>query len=109
MKLDPIRARLELDGYDSETIDKFFTWHLKRIPMWKAYQRKALELLKAGHQRIGSKSIFEKLREDPQMAKIGEFKADNTYTGMWARCLTYKYPVFRSHIEFKTIREKEAA
>lgn len=106
MKHDPVRARLKLDGYTDEKIDAFFRWHDKHISMWKAFQKKAFELLNQGKERIGSKSLFEKLREDPTIGKIDEFKADNTFTAMWARCLTYKYPVFRSKILFKAVGTK---
>ena len=111
LELAQIEARLKLDGYEQEKIDKFFVWHGKRKQLWRAYQIKAIELYNMGRSRISSKAIFEKLREDPAMARIGQFRANNTFTSMWARVLTYKFPKFIGKIEFKPVGRniKEAA
>lgn len=90
-------------GFDDMKIIQFFAWHIKHLDLWKKFQAKAKELTKSGADWVGSKSIFEKLRDDAELRKIDDFKANNTYTSMWARLLVAKEPSLQEKFEFRAV------
>lgn len=108
-KLEPYRNYLIREGFKPFTVDLFLAYHLKNEALWKLYQRKALELIQLGAERLSSKGIFERLREDVSLGKIGEFKAPNEFTPLYARIFVFKFPQYKNLFEFKSVGQKVAA
>lgn len=108
-KLEPYRNFLITEGYSSIMVDIFLGYHIKNKALWEAYKTKAFELIQVGASRLSSKGIFEKLREDADLKKIGEFKAPNEFTPRYARIFVFRYPQHKDLFEFKEIKQRLAA
>ncbi len=108
-KLEPYRNFLIAEGYNSIVVDVFLVYHMSNKSLWELYESKAFELIKLGAKRLSSKGIFEKLREDADLKKIGQFKAPNEFTPFYARIFVFKYPQCRGLFEFKNVGERMAA
>lgn len=79
-------------GMSESSAACFIDYHDKHRFIWQAFEQEALRLIENGARRLGSKAIFEKLRQDPSIQKIGEFKVHNSYTPHYARIFCIKYP-----------------
>lgn len=63
-----------------------FQEYLEKNPsIYKAFVHYAFELISIGHNRIGSRAIFERIRWESMIQKNDEFKVNNNYTADFAR------------------------
>jgi hypothetical protein len=77
-----------------------FEQYQERNPrIYKEFKHYVFELIKAGEKKIGSKSIFERIRWESKIKKIGEFKINNNYTADYARKFEQDYPHFAGIFE----------
>lgn len=73
-------------------------------PMFKKF---AFQLLEAGHKRIGSKMIFEKIRYETMLEQKGEFKINNSYSADMARKFESDYPIYKGVFEKRIMTKKD--
>lgn len=84
-----------------EKTESRFTEFLRAHPeIYQAYCRLALDKIRAGAKRIGSKAIWEVLRWNTPLREDGsEFKLNNNLTPFFARKFQKDYPQYADRIE----------
>jgi len=99
-------------GTDAHTKQLFVEYHKANPEVWKYFLQFAREIRASGRKHYGAKSIMERVRFDCDIKNPNaEFKINNNFTALYARCLALKYPQeFGNFFEFRTLHGlKEAA
>lgn len=98
-------------GVPKETIKAFNAYHAGHPEIWIAFERKALEAIRAGETRIGAKWIFEVLRWEGRIEKRNDtWAVNNNWASYYARGFIEKHPEHADKFELReTTGVKEAA
>lgn len=87
---------------------RFAEFHRANPHVYAEFERRALQLHRAGARRIGAKAIAERIRWDINIRTLGdEYKINNSYTALYARLLIHHHPELADVIELR--RRKGAA
>ena len=98
---------MQTDLFDTRLQRKFEEYHRENPHVYKLFQKYALEILGAGHERFSAKAIFERIRWHIAMETTGDtYKLNNNYTAFYARKLMDDQPMFKGFFE---TREQKAA
>lgn len=79
--------------------ETFESYQARNPKIYEEFVKYANELIEAGEKKIGSKSIFERIRWESKIKKIGEFKINNNYSADYARKFEQDYPHFAGIFE----------
>lgn len=94
---DPI-----FNDIDPAVLNRFIDYDKKNPEIYKWFKWYAYRLFEQGKKHIRSKRIFEDLRDEPALSSEGRFfKADNRYTGCYARKLILEDPKFKDLFELR--------
>jgi hypothetical protein len=97
--------------------DKFKAFHAANPHVYTLFARFAYELIKAGHEKLSSKLIIERIRWEAMtstrhtpgsgwhVARGKPFLIDNRYTPWYARKLCEDFPKLEKRFEFRAIRK----
>lgn len=88
-------------GVDSQTVEKFFSWHKQNLDVWNCFERVALDLIEEGFKSYGAKAIMEVVRYKLRKNIKGELKCNNNYTSYYARIFALKHPTHDKFFEFR--------
>lgn len=103
------RQGLLSHGVDSDTADLFLAWLRQHPKVWKEFEEKALNLIRAGLSRYGAKALFEVIRYENTVQKCCEFKVNNNYASYLARLFAVKYPAHKDFFEYRRTEGLKAA
>jgi hypothetical protein len=79
---------------------RFARFHRDNPEMLAEFERRALELHRAGAERIGVKALAEVIRYHSTVAGMGEdYKVDNSLISLVARWLIWRNPELADAIE----------
>lgn len=88
---------------------RFAEFHAANPHVYAEFERRALQLYRAGAQRIGAKAIAERIRWDVHVRTLGdEYKLNNSFVSLYARLLIHRHPELADVIETRQ-RKEEAA
>lgn len=104
MTREEVMLEFSRQGVDSRTAEKFLNWLRRNPEVWRAFQIKALQAIKRGFKRFGSKAIFEAARFDAQIQRRETFKVNNNYSAYCARLFELKYPQHKNFFEKRETR-----
>ncbi len=88
-------------------MQKFIEYHRANPEVYDAFKTFALQLIQAGHTRIGSKMIAERIRFESKISKVGKYKVNNNYTADLARLFEIEFPEHEGVFEKRTCRSRE--
>ncbi|HEX7050099.1 MAG TPA: hypothetical protein VF188_07870, partial [Longimicrobiales bacterium] len=72
---------------------RFAEFHRNNPHVYREFERRAMELYRAGATKIGVKAIAERIRWDVRIRTLGdEFKINNTYVSLYSRLLLHRHP-----------------
>jgi len=79
-----------------QTIDqRFAAFHYQNPQVFRLFERYTLDLIAAGAERGGAKSVIERIRWDVAVSTWGEkWKVNNDYTACYARLFHMTYPEY---------------
>lgn len=87
---------------------RFAEFHRQNPHVYAEFERRAMELYRAGARRIGVKAIAERIRWDVHVRVLTEdYKINNSLVALYARLLVHRRPELTEVIELR--RRKEAA
>lgn len=87
---------------------RFAEFHRANPHVYAEFERRALQLHRAGARRIGAKAIAERIRWDIYIRTLSDdYKINNSYVSLYARLLIHRHPQLADVIELR--RRKEAA
>lgn len=87
---------------------RFAEFHAANPHVYAEFERRALQLYRAGARRIGAKAIAERIRWDVHVRTLGnEYKLNNSFVSLYARLLIHRHPELADVIELR--QRKEAA
>lgn len=98
------RTALIQSRIDEKTVDAFLSYHAERPEIWAEFERKALELIAAGHRIWGAKSIMEEIRREQRIQRGDGYKISNSFTAYYARVFALKHPQHKDFFMFKVIK-----
>lgn len=88
---------------------RFAEFHAANPHVFAEFERRALQLARAGARRIGAKAIAERIRWDIHIRTLGdEYKLNNSFVALYARLLIHHHPQLADVIETRQ-RRGEAA
>ena len=70
----------------------FAQYHNKNPQIYEEFKRFTFELISAGHRRLGSKQIIERIRWETMITTDGVFKVNNNYTVDYAYLFEHDFP-----------------
>jgi hypothetical protein len=70
----------------------FAQYHNKNPQIYEEFKRFTFELISAGHRRLGSKQIIERIRWETMITTDGIYKVNNNYTVDYAYLFEHDYP-----------------
>jgi hypothetical protein len=70
----------------------FAQYHAKNPQIYEEFKRFTFELISAGHRRLGSKQIIERIRWESMITTDGIYKVNNNYTVDYAYLFEHDYP-----------------
>jgi hypothetical protein len=79
--------------------ETFEEYQQRNPKIYKEFKHYAFELIEAGENKIGSKAIFERIRWQSKIDRIGEFKINNNFTADYARKFEQDFPHFAGIFE----------
>lgn len=87
---------------------RFAEFHRQNPHVYAEFERRAMELYRAGARRIGVKAIAERIRWDVHVRVLStDYKIDNSLVSLYARLLIHRHPELAEVIELR--QRKEAA
>jgi len=98
------REALLKEGVPKSTVAKFVAYHSANPHIWQEFEKRALNAIHSGENRLFAKAIMEDIRRDPKVNKQGEYKVSNSMTAYYARSFIIKYPHHRNKFVLKTIK-----
>lgn len=92
----------------SDTREQFLQFHAQYPIVYSLFKRFALRLLKAGHKKIGSKMIIERIRWEVTTNSIDEegFKINNNYTPHYSRLFMKDHPQYGDCFYTKNLKNQ---
>lgn len=110
MKGEQLVQSMRSMGVGVKRIQEFVSAHAKQPDLWKAFEEAMmLELLeadKSGRRYISVKSAWERMRKILERGDK-KYAANNNLHSLYARAFVAKYPVYRSVLEFRELKESE--
>jgi len=70
----------------------FAQYHAKNPQIYEEFKRFTFELISAGHRRLGSKQIIERIRWESMITTDGIYKVNNNYTVDYVYLFEHDYP-----------------
>lgn len=70
----------------------FAQYHARNPQIYEEFKRFTFELISAGHRRLGSKQIIERIRWETMISTDGIYKVNNNYTVDYAYLFEHDYP-----------------
>lgn len=70
----------------------FAQYHARNPQIYEEFKRFTFELISAGHRRLGSKQIIERIRWETMITTDGIYKVNNNYTVDYAYLFEHDYP-----------------
>ena len=92
---------------------KFNTFHAANPHVYRLFMRFAYELMKAGHKKLSSKLIIERIRWEAAISTTGAgwhvaagrpFLIDNRFTAWYSRKFCDDFPMHKDKFEQRVIR-----
>jgi hypothetical protein len=84
---------------------EFAAFHRDNPHVFEEFERRALELHRAGRHRIGAKAIAERIRWDVMLRTLGdEYKVNNNRVSLYSRLLIHRHPELAGAIETRRRR-----
>lgn len=105
-ELPAIQGELFVMG-KSNYVD-FLDFHTKNPQVFLLFEKFAMQLIQAGHDKLGAKMIMERIRWEISTGGAKDkdgFKINNNYTAYYSREFIKKHPQYRDCFEFRTIRK----
>lgn len=86
----------------------FDIYHAENPRVYELFKRFAFEAIRAGYEKFGAKSIFERARWEISIHTRGDdFKLNNNYTAFYSRLFMKDFPqyegFFETRIQKKTV------
>lgn len=84
----------------------FLHFHVKYPQVFLLFEKFALQLIQAGHVKLGAKMIMERIRWEIQTGSkdADGFKINNNYTAYYSRLFIKNHPEYKDFFEFRIIR-----
>jgi len=91
---------------DDATIQASFErFHAAHPDVYAHFERFALDLIQAGRQHYGAKSIMERIRWHYVTSSSGEeFKLNNVYTSRYVRLFIQRHPEHEGFFETRQLK-----
>lgn len=70
----------------------FAQYHARNPQIYEEFKRFTFDLISAGHRRLGSKQIIERIRWESMIITDGIYKVNNNYTVDYAYLFEADYP-----------------
>lgn len=104
-ELPPVQTELFSIGRSNYL--KFLDFHTKYPTVYRLFEKFALQLIQAGHKKMGSKMIMERIRWEVFVdAKDKDgFKINNNFTAYYSRMFIKNNPQYKDYFEFREIRK----
>jgi hypothetical protein len=91
--------------FDRTTYNKFLDYHIKFPRVYVLFERFALEALRNGKTKIGSKAIIERIRwENYTGSEKEEWKINNRFTPHYARLFMNLHPEHKDCFETRELK-----
>lgn len=100
--------QMELFVLGKSNYKNFLHFHTKYPTVYILFEKFALQLIAAGHEKLGSKMIMERIRWEISTggAKDNDgFKINNNYTAYYSREFIKNHPQYKDYFEFRVIRK----
>lgn len=92
------QARLSIE-------EQFQAFHSANPQVYELLRSLALQMVRAGRERIGAKMLWERLRWEYALATTGDaYKLNNNLTSRYARLLMEREPVLAGAFETRELR-----
>lgn len=80
-------------NFDQRTASRFLEFHAQHPEIYEYFKRFTFEKINAGATRVGSKSVWERIRWESPIKKDGsEYALNNTLTPFYARLFMRDFP-----------------
>lgn len=107
LSIRELRARFIAEGADAISIDIFFEVAMKRIDIWKEFERLALIVWETGRRRYSAQTIMHVIRWDSEIERgQGEFDINNNWIAYYSRMFMMQYPEAEGFFETRNFKEK---
>lgn len=86
---------------------KFLQFHTLHPVVYRLFEQFSLQLIAAGHKKLGSKMIIERIRWEISTngSKDADgFKINNNYTCYYSRLFIKNNPQYRDYFEFREVK-----
>jgi hypothetical protein len=88
-----------------QKIEKFETFHRHNPKVYELFKKFAFELINAGHTRIGSQLIIERIRYETAIKTLGDdYKINNNYKPYYSRRFVRDFPEHFLKFTFRVIK-----
>jgi hypothetical protein len=96
----------ELFDFGPSIYRQFTAFHKKYPQVYLLFEKFALQLIKAGKIKLGSKMIIERIRWEIATGSQDDdgFKINNNFTAYYSREFAKKHPEYEEYFDFRTIR-----
>ncbi len=84
----------------------FSQYHSKNPQIYEEFKRFTFELINAGHRRLGSKQIVERIRWETMITTDGIFKVNNNYTVDYAYLFEQDFPSYAGIFAHRSRKSK---
>ena len=92
LSIRELRERFIAEGADCISIDIFFEVAMKRIDIWKEFERLALIVWGTGRRKYSAQTIMHVIRWNSEIERNkGDFDINNNYIAYYARMFLYQY------------------
>jgi len=107
LSIRELRERFIAEGADAISIDIFFEVAMKRIDIWKEFERLALIVWGTGRRRYSAQTIMHVIRWDSEIERgQGEFDINNNWIAYYSRMFMYQYPEAEGFFETRNFKDK---
>lgn len=84
--------------------DLFMQYHRQNPKIWIEFEKRALAKISQGATRLGSKKIFEDMREESNLPQAaGQYKVCNTFTAYYPRMFGLKHPQLKNFFKYRDV------
>ena len=86
---------------------KYLDFHIKYPQVYLLFEKFAMQLIAAGHEKLGAKMIMERIRWEISTGSKDDdgFKINNNYTAYYSREFIKHHPQYMERFEFRVIRK----
>lgn len=95
------------DGYPSNVVARFKTWHHQNPHIYEQFKTLANQMRVRGRQRYSARTIIEKMRWDYDIKTTGDvFEINGDFVPIYVRLLIHDHPEFAGFFELRVIRSR---